>query len=411
MGMAEFGGLAGGEGAKFAGAALDDLAGELLREGGSARAGALGVRKDVQVGERARCDEVECGGVIGIGFAGEARDDVRADGGVREMLVDEFDAAGIVFGAIPAMHGGEDAVGSGLQGHVEVGSDAAVGGEKFDEVLRYVEGFDGADAKAFDGGFAEDAAEEIEKFDARREIAAISAEIDAAEDNFAEAGIGKALEFGEDGLRGQAAGLAADKGDDAEGTAGVAAVLDFQRGARVIPFPAEDRGDKDFGELGDVAGENRGGKDGLAILRGSSGGSRSSVGTSLLRPYKGNLGGEIWGDEGDRMEQGGDLGFVGVADDIGDAGERGKFFGGALGVTASDNDARRGIGGVKLADGVASLRISGGGDGAGVEHDDIGRGRVGGEGEAAIAELALDGRAVGLRGTAAELFDEESAHG
>ena len=50
----------------------------------------------------------------------------------------------------------------------------------------------------------------------------------------------------------KAPGLATDKGDDAEGAAGIAAVLNFQRGAGVIPFPAQDRGDEDFGEEGDV---------------------------------------------------------------------------------------------------------------------------------------------------------------
>ena len=110
------------------------------------------------------------------------------------------------------------------------------------------------------------------------------------------------------------------------------------------------------------------------------------------------------------MEELGNLGFVGIADDEGDAGKSGEFFGGTLGVAAGDNDASRGIGGVEFADGVAGLRVGGGGDGAGVEDDDVGDGRVRGKGKALLAELALDGGAVGLRGAAAELLDKESAH-
>jgi hypothetical protein len=43
-----------------------------------------------------------------------------------------------VLGAIPAVHGGEDAVRGGLQGHVEVLGDEIGGSEEVDEVLRDV---------------------------------------------------------------------------------------------------------------------------------------------------------------------------------------------------------------------------------------------------------------------------------
>jgi hypothetical protein len=67
----------------------------------------------------------------------------------------------------------------------------------------------------------------------------------------------------------------------------------------------------------------------------------------MLRPYSRGI-------EGD----GGDLGFVGVADDEGDAGKRGEFFGSALGIAAGDDDAGGRIAGVDFADGIASLGIS-----------------------------------------------------
>jgi len=47
----------------------------------------------VEIGEGEALDESERGGVIVFGFTGEAGDDVGADGGVREALMDEFDAA------------------------------------------------------------------------------------------------------------------------------------------------------------------------------------------------------------------------------------------------------------------------------------------------------------------------------
>ena len=239
MGSAEGGGFGFAEGAEFAGAALDDAAGDFVRKRGGFGAGALRERKNVEIGEGQALDESERCGVVVFRFAGEASDYVGADGGVREAFADEFDAAGVVFGAIPAMHGGENAIRSGLQRHVEVLGDALRGSEEFDKISRNVERFDGADAQAFDSGFAEDAAEEILEFDARGKVAAVSAEIDATQDNFAISGIAETLNFMENGFRRQAAALAADKRNHAIGAAGVAAVLDFEGRASVIPFPAE----------------------------------------------------------------------------------------------------------------------------------------------------------------------------
>ena len=70
----------------------------------------------------------------------------------------------------------------------------------------------------------------------------------------------------------------------------------------------------------------------------------------------------------------GDLRFVGVADDEGDAGKGGDFIGGALGVTAGDDDLSIGIGGMEFADGVAGLGVGGSSDGARVDYDHVGGG-------------------------------------
>src|SRR2546422_2718134 len=229
--MAEGGGFGFAEGAEFAGAALHDGAGDFVCESGGFGAGAFGEREDVEIGEGEALDEGERGCMVSFGFAREAGDDVGADGGLRETVVDEFDAAGGVLRTIPAMHGGGDAAGGGLQGHVGVLGDAVGGGEEIDEVLGDVEGLDGADAEALDGCFAEDAAEEIFEFDAGGEIAAVGAEVDTAENDFAVTGFGEALDFSNDFAGWQAAASPANKRDDAVGTARGAAVLDFQSGA------------------------------------------------------------------------------------------------------------------------------------------------------------------------------------
>ena len=112
----------------------------------------------------------------------------------------------------------------------------------------------------------------------------------------------------------------------------------------------------------------------------------------------------------ERIDELGDLGLVGIADDPGDTGERCQFFGSALGVAADDDNADGGVGGVELSNGVAGLSVGGGCDGAGVDDDYVGGCRGGGRGATTVEQLALEGRAIGLRGAATELLDEEARH-
>ncbi len=88
---------------------------------------------------------------------------------------------------------------------------------------------------------------------AGRKIASPGAEIDAAEDDFLETGIGEAADLGKNRFWREAAALAADEWDDAEGATIVAAVLNFEGGASVIPFSAKDGSDEDIAGSEDVA--------------------------------------------------------------------------------------------------------------------------------------------------------------
>ena len=109
--------------AEFTGAALNDISRDVICKAGSFGAGTRGVRKDVEVGKGAIFDEAQRGGVVFFGFTWEPGEDIGANGGVGQALANQFDAASVMLGAIPAMHGGEDAIGGGLQRHMEVWSD------------------------------------------------------------------------------------------------------------------------------------------------------------------------------------------------------------------------------------------------------------------------------------------------
>jgi len=54
----------------------------------------------------------------------------------------------------------------------------------------------------------------------------------------------------------ETAAFSANEGDNTIGTAGIAAVLNLECGAGVIPFPAEDRGGEKFGAIENVASED-----------------------------------------------------------------------------------------------------------------------------------------------------------
>ena len=127
--------------------------------------------------------------------------------------------------------------------------DAIGGSKKIDEVGGNVERFDGADAEALHGSFVENAAEKIEEFDTGRKIVSVGAEIDAAENDLEKARIGETLNFRNNRVWWETAGLAANKRDHTERAARIAAVLDLEGWAGVIPFPAKDGRDKHIGEL------------------------------------------------------------------------------------------------------------------------------------------------------------------
>ena len=63
------------------------------------------------------------------------------------------------------------------------------------------------------------------------------------------------------------------------------------------------------------------------------------------------------------------LGFVGVADDKGNAGESGEFLRSALRVASGDENFGSWISGVDLADCVASLRVCGRSDSTSIDDD------------------------------------------
>src|ERR1700674_4851325 len=92
-------------------------------------------------------------------------------------------AEGIVFRAIPAMHGRKEAIRAGLQGHMKVRRHAIICGKKFYEISGDVHGFDGTNTQAFEGSFVKNTAQQLREGNARAEISSVGSNIDAAKND------------------------------------------------------------------------------------------------------------------------------------------------------------------------------------------------------------------------------------
>ena len=129
-------------------------------------------------------------------------------------------------------------------------------GKKLHKILGHVHGLDGADAQPLDGGLIQDSTEQVFELNARRKLAAVGAEIDPAQDDFAIARLAEFLELSNYGVRRQAAALPANKGNHAKRTTRIAAILNLESRSRVIPFPAKDGSSEQCLLLEDVSDQD-----------------------------------------------------------------------------------------------------------------------------------------------------------
>ncbi len=106
----------------------------------------------------------------------------------------------------------------------------------------------------------------------------------------------------------------------------------------------------------------------------------------------------------------GQLVFVGVADDLGYAGQGCNFLGRALRITTGHNYFAIRIFPMDAANGRPCVLVRGRSHGAGVQHHQFGGRCQVGTLQPLGAELLLNGRAIRLGGAAAEIFHVEAGH-
>ena len=105
-------------------------------------------------------------------------------------------------------------------------------GDEAPEILVDLHRIDGGEAQPRQlGQLAQQAAHHLAQRRAARQIAAIAADVDAGQHDLPDACLHQPAGLGQDLAHGKAAVVAAAIGDDAEGAAVIAALLDLQEGA------------------------------------------------------------------------------------------------------------------------------------------------------------------------------------
>ena len=233
--------LQGGQALK---ALLDHGLGELVRQVRGGGAGTLGVLEREGGGEARLLDDVQRGLEVLLGFAGEADDDVRGDGGVRDPFPDLVQDAEELGGAVGPLHVLEDLVRAGLQGHVQLRHDVGGFGHGVDDVVGEGGGVRAGEADPLQPFDFTAGAQELGERLPVAEFDAVGVHVLAQEGHLDGAVVHEGLDLGEDVARAAVLLLAAQGRDDAEG-AGVVAAHRDRHPARVhrVPLGGEGGGE------------------------------------------------------------------------------------------------------------------------------------------------------------------------
>jgi len=186
-------------------------AGDFACERGGFGAGRWENEENVKVGERQRSIKASVAAWSFSDSPGKPVMTVGADGGVREALAMSSTAAGVVLGAVPAVHRGEDAIGAGTARACESAGGCIGRSEETDEVLVTSSGSMEL-MRSVRRMFPRECGGGGLRIRRGGKIAAVGAEVDAAEDDLAIARFGQTLDFLEDSFWRQAAASPRTKG-------------------------------------------------------------------------------------------------------------------------------------------------------------------------------------------------------
>jgi hypothetical protein len=260
------------------------------------------------------------------------------------------------------VHGGENAIRSGLQRQMKMLGNAIRGSEEIDQIASDIHGLEGTDAKTFERRTIANLTQQISELDAGSKVAAVTAEIDPTQNDFLETSGAQFMDFAEHLVRRKAAASSAHKWNHTVGTAIIAAILNLQNRTGMSVLTAEDWRGQPRVALENIASENF--WVGLAeeMSARSEAFERDELGVrrSIVRCGISAC-----------VEQSRDFGFVRIPDNPGDPFESGNFVRRALRVTAGDHNLRVRIGAMNVANGLTCLGVGRRSDRTSVYDDDL----------------------------------------
>ena len=250
--------------------------------------------------------------------------------------------------------------------------DARRAGHQIEQVVREIHGLDRAQAQPLDGRFVQQPPHQIGQPNPSAEIAPPAAQVDPAQHHLAILRRERAHLL-HHALRRRAAAAAAHIRNDAERAPVIAAILDLEVGARAVARGVLDRRRQKIGLRENIAD-----LDLPVIIRGGN----EFRNARLVR----------------------------IPHHQAHAFERGQFLRRTLRVAAGDQDARARLLAMDAPDHLPHFVIRGRGDGAGVQHHQVGILQIGGRGEALRRQPGFNRRAIRLRGPAPEILDQKTLH-
>ena len=207
----------------------------------------------MEIGERQGLDERRRRLEVGVGLAGEARDDVGAEAEVGDRGRQALDQRPVHPDVVRPPHRPQHPVRARLKRDVEVSADPAVADDQLDQLLGEVRGQHGRQAQPAEPADVEEPLDQRRQRRPRLEVPAVVAEVHAGEDHLDVAGAHERLDLVDHGLDGLAPAPAPRERDDAEAAAVLAAVLHLHEGARVAGRDVPDGDDRQCPRLEDVA--------------------------------------------------------------------------------------------------------------------------------------------------------------
>ena len=207
-------------------AVLDDLLRHLVGHRRRGRPGPDRVLEGECRGEPGGLDHAQGLLEVLLRLAGEADDDVGADRGVRQLGAHPVEDAEELLRAVGPAHGAQDAVGAGLQRHVQLRHDVRGLRHRVDHVVGERRRVRAGEADALEPADLARGAQQLAERPTVAELDAVGVDVLAEQGDLDRAVVDQGLDLGQDVAGAAVLLLAAQRRDDAEGAGVVAADRD-----------------------------------------------------------------------------------------------------------------------------------------------------------------------------------------